>query len=140
MDQITVAALTALAGGVGGDAGRQAWQALTALVRRPFRRGSADDTRAEVPPGISSGEPEIAELESDPADPLRAQALATALGVRAALDEEFRASLEEWWQAARSGAGDEVHNSISGGTQHGPVIQGRDFSHLTFNMPENRDR
>ncbi|WP_328721996.1 hypothetical protein OHT52_22545 [Streptomyces sp. NBC_00247] len=140
MDPITAAVLTALAGGVGGDLGRQAWQGLTALVRRPFRRGSADDVRAEPPPGISSGELEITELENDPADPLRAQALATALGVRAALDEEFRAALEEWWQAARSGAGDGVHNTISGGTQHGPVIQGRDFSNLTFHVPEHRDR
>lgn len=134
MDAITAAALTAMAGSVGGDAGRQAWQGLTALVRRPFRRGSAEDARSEGAPGISSGELEVAELESDPADPLRAQALATALGVRAALDGEFRALLEEWWQDVRSTASNEVHNSISGGTQNGPVLQGRDFSSPTFNM------
>ena len=27
-----------------------------------------------------------------------------------------------------------VSNTIVGGTQHGPVIQGRDFGNLTFNM------
>lgn len=28
-----------------------------------------------------------------------------------------------------------VHNSISGGVQHGPVFQGQSFSGLTFNTP-----
>ncbi|MGW1224253.1 hypothetical protein [Streptomyces sp. NPDC001478] len=134
MDPITAAALTALAGSVGGDAGRQAWQGLTALVRRPFRRGSADDPRPDADPGISSGEPELTALAAHPADPLRAQALATALGVRAALDGEFRTLLDAWWQEARREAGDEIHNSISGGTQNGPVLQGRDFTSPTFHL------
>ncbi|MYW12577.1 hypothetical protein GT034_30155 [Streptomyces sp. SID2563] len=134
MDPITAAALTAMAGSVGGDAGRQAWQGLTALVRRPLRRRSAEEA-----PGVSSGELELAELEGDPADPLRAQALATALGVRAALDGEFRALLDAWWQDAQRVAGSEVNNTVSGGTQNGPVLQGRDFSSLTFNMPEREE-
>ncbi|MEU8703030.1 hypothetical protein AB0C61_36330 [Streptomyces sp. NPDC048680] len=137
MDPITAAALTALAGTVGGEAGRQTWQGLTALVRRPFQRGAAPGGS----PVISSGELELADLENSPADPLRAQALATALGVRAAQDDEFRALLEEWWQQARSGSGGDVHtNSISGGTQNAPLLQGRDFSGLTFNMSQNDDR
>ncbi|WP_435845975.1 hypothetical protein [Streptomyces huasconensis] len=76
---------------------------------------------------------------------MRAQALATALGVRAALDGEFRGQLEEWWQRAQAGSGGgNVHNSVSGGAQNGPVLQGRDFSALTFNMtrttpPSDRD-
>lgn len=139
MDPITAAALTALAGTVGGEAGRQTWQGLTALVRRPFRRGAAPDAAPGGPPAISSGELELVDLENSPADPLRAQALATALGVRAALDDEFRALLEEWWQQARSGSGGEVHNSISGGTQNAPVLQGRDFFRPTFNMSQNDD-
>ncbi|MEK8143897.1 hypothetical protein NKH18_24015 [Streptomyces sp. M10(2022)] len=140
MDPITAAALAALAGSVGGEAGRQAWQGLTALVRRPFQRGAAQDSEPDGSPGASSGELEIADLENNPADPLRAQALATALGVRAALDGEFRALLEEWWQHAQTGSGSEVHNSISGGTQNGPVLQGRDFSSITFNMTRDNDR
>ncbi|WP_405937614.1 hypothetical protein OG338_13780 [Streptomyces sp. NBC_00726] len=103
-------------------------------MRRPFRRRSVEEA-----PGVSSGELELAELESDPADPVRAQALATALGVRAALDGEFRALLDAWWQDAQRVAASEVHNTISGGTQNGPVIQGRDFSSLTFNMPEREE-
>lgn len=140
MDPITAAALTALAGSLGGDAGRQAWQGLTALVTRPFRQGSSPDVPPEGSPGISSGELEVAELESNPADPQRAQALATAIGVRAALDGEFRALLEEWWHDAQSGSGSEVHNSISGGTQNAPVIQGGDFYGLTFNMNKGEGR
>ncbi|MES9505768.1 hypothetical protein ABWJ92_05065 [Streptomyces sp. NPDC000609] len=135
MDPITAAALAALAGSVGSEAGRQTWQALTALVRRPFRHGTAQGAAtADGSPEPSSGELEIAALASDPADPLRAQALATALGVRAALDGEFRTDLEEWWQRAQATSGGDVHNTISGGTQNGPVLQGRDFSSLTFNM------
>ncbi|MGW7431366.1 hypothetical protein ACWGIN_17645 [Streptomyces sp. NPDC054861] len=135
MDPITAAALAALAGGLGGEAGRQAWQGLNALVRRPFGRAATQGTEDEGTSQASSGELEVAALEGAPADPMRAQALATALGVRAALDGEFRVLLHEWWQRvqASSSRGD-VHNSISGGTQNGPVLQGRDFSSLTFNM------
>ncbi|WP_330239706.1 hypothetical protein [Streptomyces sp. NBC_00525] len=136
MDAITAAALTAMAGSVGGDAGRQAWQGLTALVRRPFRRASPEDGDSAADSGISSGERELAELERDPADPLRAQALATALGVRAALDGEFRALLDSWWREARSGTGGDVSNNVSGGTQNAPLLQGRDFSQITFNLAE----
>ncbi|MEU8627217.1 hypothetical protein [Streptomyces sp. NPDC048669] len=140
MDPITAAALTALAGTVGGEAGRQTWQGLTALVRRPFRRGAEPDAEPDGSPVISSGELELADLENSPADPVRAQALATALGVRAALDAEFRALLEEWWQQAQSGSGSEVRNNISGGTQNAPVLQGRDFFRPTFHMTRDDDR
>lgn len=130
MDPITAAALAALAGGVGGEAGRHVWQGLTALVRRPFRRGESEETL----PGVSSSQLELASLEADPTDPMRAQALATALGVRAALDAEFRGLLEEWWQRAQTtDSGGEVHNHISGGNQR-EVFQGRDFAHITLNV------
>ncbi|MFI8368293.1 hypothetical protein [Streptomyces sp. NPDC085466] len=45
MDPITAGALAALAGGIGAEAGREAWLGLglAALVRRPFRRGAASD-------------------------------------------------------------------------------------------------
>ncbi|MCP9958566.1 hypothetical protein [Streptomyces sudanensis] len=140
MDPITAAALAALAGGLGGEAGRQAWQGLTALVRRPFGRAATQETQVSGTPQVSTGELEVAALEEDPADLMRAQALATALGVRAALDGEFRVLLDEWWQQAQvSSSSGDVHNSISGGTQNGPVLQGRDFASLTFNMPRTTD-
>ncbi|MFJ6050125.1 hypothetical protein [Streptomyces sp. NPDC092307] len=83
---------------------------------------------------MSSSQLELASLEADPTDPMRAQALATALGVRAALDAEFRGLLEEWWQRTQTtGTGGDAHNHINGGIQR-EVLQGRDFSHITFNI------
>ncbi|MEV6056549.1 hypothetical protein [Streptomyces sp. NPDC052107] len=86
---------------------------------------------------MGSGEAELAELERAPSDPARAQALSTALAVRALVDADFRAGLERWHEQARlvrTGDG-EVHNEISGGTFHGPALQGRDFSGISFTTP-----
>ncbi|MFF3617850.1 hypothetical protein [Streptomyces sp. NPDC002467] len=102
-------------------------------MRRPFQRGTTPGTGQDGSPQISSGELEVAALEDSHTDPARAQALATAIGVRAALDVDFRVRLDEWWRHAQS-TGGEVHNSVNGGRQNGPVVQGRDFSNLTFNM------
>ncbi|MGK5638698.1 hypothetical protein ACSNOK_10365 [Streptomyces sp. URMC 126] len=136
MDPISASVLVALAGGAGGEAGRQAWQGLTALVRRPFRHGD-DDSPAPAPPlQVSSAQPELTALQNAPTDPDRAQALVTALGVRAALDARFRHDLDEWWQRARSvGTGGDVHNHISGGTYNAPTFQGRDYSGITVTTP-----
>ncbi|SOF02488.1 hypothetical protein SAMN05446589_9642 [Streptomyces sp. OV198] len=131
MDPISVALLAALAGGAGGEVGRQAWAGLSALVRHPFQRGDGTTPGA---PAVSSGEAELARLEEAPADPARAQALSTALAVRAALDVEFSAGVQRWHEQARlvrTGDG-AVHNQISGGTFSGPVVQGRDFSNIAF--------
>ncbi|WP_326585458.1 hypothetical protein OG889_45190 [Streptomyces sp. NBC_00481] len=132
MDPISVALLGALAGGAGGEAGRQAWTALTALVRRPFRGGQR---AVEEPAG--SGEAELVRLEEEPADPVHAHALSTALNERAATDTEFSAALQRWHNQARlvrTGDG-EVSNTISGGTFSGPVLQGRDFSGISVTTP-----
>lgn len=133
MDPVSVGLLAALAGGAGGEVGRQAWAGLSALVRRPFQRGQ--DTTAGS--AISSGEVELARLEHAAADPARAQALSTALAVRAALDPDFQAGLQRWHEQARlvrTGDG-EVHNEISGGTFYGPAVLGRDFSGVSFTTP-----
>ncbi|MFJ5263439.1 hypothetical protein ACIQAC_23535 [Streptomyces sp. NPDC088387] len=53
------------------------------------------------------------------------------------MDDGIRADLEQWYEQARlvrTGDG-EVHNTVSGGTQSGPVIQGRDFHGISFNGP-----
>ncbi|WP_119582260.1 hypothetical protein [Streptomyces europaeiscabiei] len=133
MDPVSVGLLAALAGGAGGELGRQAWAGLSDLVRRPLRRGqnTAQD------PVANSAEAELAALGQGPTDPVRAQALSTALAVRAALDTDFRAGLQLWHEQAKLvHAGDaEVHNTISGGTQSGPVFQGRDYSGISFAIP-----
>ncbi|MFF9819734.1 hypothetical protein [Streptomyces sp. NPDC014006] len=132
MDPVSVGLLAALAGGAGGELGQQAWAGLTALVRRPFRRNAGEEA-----PVVSSGEAELARLAQDPADQQYAQALSTALAVRAALDTAFRNGLAAWQEQAKlvSTGDSTVHNTISGGTQHGPVLQGRDFSGLSFTTP-----
>ncbi|MFF3967978.1 hypothetical protein ACFYZI_41310 [Streptomyces griseorubiginosus] len=132
MDPVSVGLLVALAGGAGGEAGRQAWAGLSALVRRPFRREGGGQT-----PTVISGEAELVHLAADPSDQGRAQALSTALTARAAVDEEFSTLLAAWQEQAklvRAGDGTAT-NTISGGTQNGPIVQGRDFSNLTFNTP-----
>ncbi|MYS85543.1 hypothetical protein GTZ85_36380 [Streptomyces sp. SID5474] len=48
---------------------------------------------------------------------------------------ELRALLDELAPLVPDQAAGAVHNTISGGTQHGPVVQGRDFTGLTFGSP-----
>jgi hypothetical protein len=134
MDPVTIGAvLAAIAGGVGGALGGQLWAEVSALVRRPFRRdGAAKDTTALV----SGGEAELAALEQAPADERRAVALAEVLVARASTDRTFRDALQAWWErAGQIQAGENVTNQIIGGTQYGPVIQGRDFTGLTIGVP-----
>ncbi|MCX2925258.1 hypothetical protein [Streptomyces sp. NEAU-W12] len=130
MDPIAVGLLAALAGGAGGELGRQAWAGLSALVRQPFRRGRD----AAEAPQVSTGEPELAALGQAPDDQERARALSAALAARTSLDPDFDAGLRQWHEGARLALTEDggVRNSISGGNQYGPVIQGRDFSGLSF--------
>jgi hypothetical protein len=130
MDPVSVALLGALAGGAGGEAGRQAWAGLTNLVRRPFGGRSASA------PAASNSEVELVRLMQDPANQERAHALSTALAVRAALDGGFAAALQEWHseaQALQVHTGSPVNNTVSGGTFYGPHFMGRDFSGFTLN-------
>jgi hypothetical protein len=110
-------------GGAGGDRGR-GWR---------FRRARAvaEDTAA-----LPSGSAELVALEQAPGDEQRAIALAEVLVARADADSEFGEALQAWWaQASQLSIGGDVTNTISGGTFHGPVLQGRDFTGLTFTTP-----
>ncbi|QJT05532.1 hypothetical protein G9272_38775 [Streptomyces asoensis] len=145
MEPISVALLAALAGGAGGEAGRQAWAALSELVRRPFRRdgdrdGDGDGDGNTGAPAAGSAEPELVRLAAAPDDATLARALSTALAVRAARDADFQAGLRRWHELAGTLHADEVHtgdvhSEITGGTFAGPVLQGRDFSGLSFTTP-----
>jgi len=134
MDPVTIGAvLAAIAGGAGGALGSQLWAGISALVRRPFRYAHAT---GEAEAALSSGSAELIALEQAPADGQRAMALAEVLVARADVDSEFRDALEAWWeQASPIQIGGDVANTISGGTFHGPVLQGRDFTGLTFGPP-----
>lgn len=131
MDPVTIGAvLAAIVGGAGGALGAQLWSGVSALVRRPFRRAHAvGDATAALP----SGSAELVALEQAPGDEQRAVALAEVLVARADAESEFGEALRAWWeQASQLSLGGDVTSTISGGTFHGPVLLGRDFSGLTF--------
>ncbi|MFD3734283.1 hypothetical protein [Streptomyces sp. NPDC058632] len=134
MDPISVGLLVALATGAAGEAGRQLWTGLTDLVGRG--RGADEAEEGDAVPTVT-GEAELALFTREPQDPERARSLRDALALRAEHDPAFRGSLTQWHQQAqalRTGDG-RTTNTISGGTVNGPVLQGRDFSGITFNGP-----
>jgi len=138
MEPITIGAVVlAIVSGAGGELGSRLWDGLVSLVRRPFHRKAitSGDAAAMVP----TGEAELATLEQALDDEHKAVALAQALLARSGADDEFRAALENWWQQAepiRAGMNiGNVTNTISGGSQQGPVLQGRDFRNITFGVP-----
>ena len=133
MDPVTISALIlAVASGAASEAGSKLWDALTALVHRPIL--SRHDAGQQAIPE-SGGLAELAAVERAPADQDGALNLAKVLADRAEADVSFGAELRSWLaQASRVNAGaGSVSNTISGGIQHGPVLQGRDFTGLTFN-------
>ena len=132
MDPVTVGAvLLAVATGVSEALGGQLWAGVVSLVRRPLR--GRKEPAGEVA-AAQSGDAELIALQGSPGDQRKAVALAEVLLARAAADPGFDQALREWWVQAgpvREKTGD-VTNTISGGTFSGPVLQGRDFTGLTF--------
>lgn len=127
------AVVLAVVTGASEALGGQLLERLSSLVKRPSRRRAA--AGGQVP--VSSGEAELAVLRQDPGDQRTAVALAEVLLARAGDDSEFGQALRQWWAQAepiRASLGD-VTNTVSGGTQYGPVLQGRDFTNLTFGAP-----
>ena len=135
MDPVTIGAvLLAVVSGAGSQLGTQLWAGVASLVRRPFHRQAAASGGTGAAAMVLAGEAELAALQQAPGDQSKAVALAEVLLARAGADDEFRRALESWWQQAepiRVSIGN-VANTISGGTQQGPVLQGRDFSNITF--------
>ncbi len=131
MDPVTLGAvLLAVVTGASEALGGKLWSGMASLVGRPLRpKPPAEDGAVTVP----SGTAELTALQHAP-DQEAAVALARVLLARADADGEFGAALGGWWDQAgpvRASIGN-VTNTISGGTQHGPVLQGRDFNNLNF--------
>ena len=128
------AALLAVVTGVSEALGGRLWEGMVSLVRRPSRgKGDGSGVTADA----RSGEAELLALQASPADQGKAVALAQMLVARADADPGFDRALQAWWEEAapvRERAGIVV-NTVSGGTQQGPVLQGRDFTNLTFGAP-----
>jgi hypothetical protein len=135
MDAVTIGAvLLAIISGAGGELGSRLWEGLVSLIHSPFQHKAAAGGSAAAATVVPSGAAELAALERAPADEQKAVALAELLLARATVDGDFRRALEAWWHHAepiRTNTGD-VTNTISGGTQHGPVLQGRDFSNVSL--------
>ena len=132
VDPVTMGAvLVAVVTGVSEALGGQLWEGVISLVRRPFRGKQAADA---APVAVGSGEAELVALQQSPGDRQKAVALAEVLLARAGADAGFGRALGDWWAQAepvREKIGN-VTNTVSGGVQHGPVLQGRDFTNLTF--------
>jgi len=131
VDPISASLLVAVATGAGGEMGQQLWAALRGLVRRTPAEEAAQ------PPAPTTAEAELTSLSEAPHDVERARALSEALSRRAAQDPLFHVDLTRWQHQAqhlRTGDG-ATTNTVSGGTQNGPVVQGRDFSAINFNAP-----
>ncbi|MBJ7901887.1 hypothetical protein IF655_01040 [Streptomyces sp. DSM 110735] len=129
VEAISAGLLVAMATGAAGAAGQQLWAALTDLLRRQPRAGTA----AGADP-LPTGEAELAALSEASHDIERARALSEAMRQRAAHDAQFRSGLIQWQRSAEAlrPADGAVTNTISGGNQKGPVLQGRDFFGVTF--------
>jgi hypothetical protein len=136
VDPVTIGAvLAAVAGGAGGALGAQVWAGVSALVRRPFRHHQAAGDAAAM---LADGGAELVALGQVPAGDRQALAIALAevLVARAGADPGFRVALQGWWeQAGQIPAAGSVINTVSGGALYGPVLQGRDFTGLTFGTP-----
>ena len=140
MDPVTLGAvLLAILSGAAEGLGGKLWEGAIALVRRPFRGRVATSGGGAGTVIVPTGTAELAALQQAPGDQQKAVALAEVLVARAETDPKFRRALEDWWIQAEPIRADigNVTNTISGGTQQGPVLQGRDFSNITFGASPN---
>ncbi|MGW7578204.1 hypothetical protein [Streptomyces sp. NPDC054765] len=116
----------------------EAWTQARGRVVRFFARG--DDTALPDEQLAASREELIAARDAGDADAAADVEEEWRLRLRRTLRadpvaaEELRLLLEELAPQAVPPAVT-VHNTISGGTQNGPVIQGQHFSSLTFHSP-----
>ena len=120
MDPITAGIVAAtvvpLASGAAGEAGKQAWESLSAFVRDRFGRDSEPGTAVQA-------------LDDQPQSPAVGEVLGRLLEQAAASDDHTAAWLRSWLdqagplaeQPAETGT---VHNTIAGSAQiHGGAVQ-----------------
>ncbi|WP_405989055.1 hypothetical protein [Streptomyces sp. NBC_00986] len=112
-----------------------AWEQTKQRVVRIFSRDNEpsavarelEETRAALI--AAAGGPGQEDLTSDLTALVRLR-LRSLLEQNPDAAAELRRLVDQFASTAPSGT---VHNSITGGTQHGPVIQGHTFTNLTFN-------
>jgi hypothetical protein len=132
-----MAALAAAGGtAVVQAAGTDAWQGLRDRVARLLGRGDAERRQAQLErldrtavllAADADGADELACARQEAAWQERFEMLLESLGEdeREAAGAELREIIDESPVPVETGG---VHNVISGGTQYGTVIQGRDFA------------
>jgi hypothetical protein len=114
----------------------ETWTQARDRLTRFFARGGDEDT-AEEELRVSRGEL-VAAREAEDEDAVADIEAAWRTRLRRALQadpaaaEELRALLAELAPEGNGPPAGTVRNSISGGTQYGPVLQGQQFSGLTF--------
>lgn len=111
-------AVTAAAGSVGTEAGRQAWGSLVDLARRAFGRGRDDDAGTVA-------------LPVDPRDDEQVRSLSALLFAHALQNPGFAEEFRAWSENSRATLAldnSQVTNTVTGNARVGTLIQGRDIN------------
>ncbi|MFG3407146.1 hypothetical protein [Streptomyces sp. NPDC048142] len=115
----------------------EAWTQVRGRVARILARGEdteavdaeLEESRAELTAARADADEETAaDIEAEWRTRLR-----RALRADPEAADELRGLLDELAPQRPAGPAVSVTNTIGGGTQHGPVIQGQTFTGLTFN-------
>lgn len=115
----------------------ETWEQAKQRLVRLFARGTDSATvdgeldRSRDALVAASGAPDEEALASDITAMVRLR-LRGLLEQHPEATEDLRLLIEEFASSAGAEATVTVHNSITGGTVHGPVFQGHSFSNLTF--------
>ncbi|MFB8777540.1 hypothetical protein [Streptomyces broussonetiae] len=116
----------------------ETWEQARHRLVRLFTRGDDDPTTAAAELEESRtallAAPDDADLTADTTALLRLR-LRRLLTENPDTVDELRHLLEEFTDPPP--ATGPVHNTITGGTQHGPVLQGHSFTNVTFRAPED---
>ena len=123
------AAAAAYGGAVLAKVRDDAADATVGLGRRLLQRIFGNRRVDEPLPGP------VADVVADPADEDALAALRLAVRKALAADAGLQDQVRDMLVLAGVSASGNVANTISGGTQQGPVLQGRDFSNITFGTP-----
>ncbi|MEU4039771.1 hypothetical protein [Streptomyces collinus] len=115
--------LGGLAATFGEEWGRRLAERLGGMLRRAAGRANGQDPEAETDLA-ETGEDQLETLTQDPGNVRAAEELNARLIQRCVLDAEFAAELRAWHTEAKRLVAHNVHNTISGGTFHAPVVQG----------------
>ncbi|MEV0265016.1 hypothetical protein AB0I49_27255 [Streptomyces sp. NPDC050617] len=123
---------TTVVGLMASDAWAQAKQRLARFFARGGDESSVDDELELSRDELTAARDEADQETAGDVEAGWRLRLRRVLQADPAAADELRALLAELDPAADGRGTGSVTNTVSGGVQHGPVVQGRDFSNLTF--------